>query len=93
MNVLHAHIPPHTHDDQGKRVTAIYWGSSGLLLFGLAQAPPGLYRPHTMHVISVLRFLTNSAALDTSTPPLATLYRSPIGADCRVLHSAAAVHD
>jgi hypothetical protein len=29
MNVLHAHIPPRTHDDQGKRVTAIYWGSSG----------------------------------------------------------------
>ena len=29
MNVLHAHIPPHTHGDQGKRVTAIYWGSSG----------------------------------------------------------------
>jgi hypothetical protein len=25
MNVLHAHIPPHTHDDQGKRVAAIYW--------------------------------------------------------------------
>jgi hypothetical protein len=23
MNVLHAHIPPHTHGDQGKRVTAI----------------------------------------------------------------------
>ena len=22
MNVLHAHIPPHTHGDQGKRVTA-----------------------------------------------------------------------
>jgi hypothetical protein len=29
MKVLHAHIPPHTHGDQGKRVTAIYLGSSG----------------------------------------------------------------
>jgi len=29
VNVLHAHIAPHTHGDQGKRVTAIYRGPSG----------------------------------------------------------------
>jgi hypothetical protein len=36
-------------------LTTTYWGSSGLLLFDLAQPPEGLYRPHTMQVISALR--------------------------------------
>ena len=32
MNVLHVHIAPHTRGDQGKRVTAIYWGSKWFAL-------------------------------------------------------------
>jgi hypothetical protein len=32
MNVLHAHIPPHTRGDQGERVSTIYWGSKWFAL-------------------------------------------------------------
>ena len=39
MNVLRAHIAPHPHGDQGKRVTAIYCGSSGSQLQILLSAP------------------------------------------------------
>src|SRR6185312_5647523 len=93
VNAMRGDRKPTKLHDLGKRATATYWGSSGLLLFDLAQPPRGSL-PTSHHAGDQCpAFLTNSAALDTSTPPLATLYRPPIGADCRVLHCAAAVHD